>query len=456
MLAVYVSGHGYGHSTRTAEVLRALRERASALKITICTSAPSFLFEGVVGPPLAVRVVECDVGLVQQDALTIDEAGTADAVRRFLAGWDVLVSREARWLRESGARLVLGDIPPLAFAAAAEAGVPSIALGNFSWDWIYAHLAARQPSLAEASAHAAQAYARAGLLLRLPFAGDLSAFPRIEDVPLVARAPELAKTESRRRLGLDARPVVLLSFGGVGMPGLDPAVFGRLDAYLFLLTGQAGGGAAPNVRRLAAGDLSAAGLYYPDLVAAADVVVSKPGYGIVTDCIGARTRLIYTDRGDFPEYPVLVSEMRRYLPVAFVSNADIRTGRLDDALLQVMGLPLPEPPPTNGAAVAADKIVTALQAASRATSAARREDVEARHYVLTVERVLGPQLSHLGQGPVDGCPLPPRVDHPDESSAGLEVLAHLVQHAPGAVARRQHLDDRSGARLGKSLGGCSF
>jgi len=373
VLAVYVSGHGYGHSTRTAEVLRAVRERASALKITICTSAPSFLFEGVVGPPLAVRVVECDVGLVQKDALTIDEAATAEAVRRFRLGWEALVSREARWLRESGARLVLGDIPPLAFAAAAEAGVASIALGNFSWDWIYSHLGARQPALAEAAAHAAHAYARAGLLLRLPFAGDLSAFRRIEDVPLVARAPELEKAEARRRLGLDARPVVLLSFGGVGMPGLEAAAFGRLDEYRFLLTGQAGDGTAPNVRRIEAGELSAAGLYYPDLVAAADVVVSKPGYGIVTDCIGARTRLVYTDRGDFPEYPVLVSEMKHYLPVAFASNADVREGRLDDALRRVMTLPFPAPSPTNGAAVAADRIVAALQAESRATSGDRRE-----------------------------------------------------------------------------------
>jgi L-arabinokinase len=338
----------------------------------VCTSAPSFLFE-VVGPPLAVRPVECDVGLIQKDALTIDEAGTAEALRPFLLGWESLVSREARWLRESGARLVLGDIPPLAFAAAAEAGIPSIAIGNFSWDWIYAHLAARQPELAAAAAHAARAYARAALLLRLPFAGDLEAFPRVEDVPLVARAPEMAKAEARRRLGLDARPVVLLSFGGVGMPGLEAAALGRLDAYRFLLTGRAGGGEAPNLRRLEARDLSAAGLHYPDLVAAADVVVSKPGYGIVTDCIGARTRLVYTDRGDFPEYPVLVSEMPRYLPAAFASNADVREGRLGEALGQVMKLPFPEPPPTNGAAVAADRIVAGLQAESRAAAAARRD-----------------------------------------------------------------------------------
>ena len=141
MLAVYVSGHGYGHSTRTAEVLRALRARAAELPIVIRTSAPAFLFEGVIAPPLAVRRVECDVGLVQHDALAIDEAGTVAAWRGFMDGWDERVAGEAAWLRGAGARLVLGDIPPLAFAAAAEAGVPSIALGNFSWDWIYAHIA---------------------------------------------------------------------------------------------------------------------------------------------------------------------------------------------------------------------------------------------------------------------------------------------------------------------------
>jgi L-arabinokinase len=360
VLAVYVSGHGYGHATRTAEVLRAVRERARDLPITVCTSAPKSLFEGVVGPPLSVRRVECDVGLIQKDALTIDEAGTVDELRRFLDGWDALVAREARWLSDAGARLVLGDIPPLAFAAAAAAGIPSVALGNFSWDWIYRHLAARQPALAEAASHAAAAYAHAERLLRLPFAGDLSAFRRIEDLPLVARMPALDKAEARRSLGLDARPVVLLSFGGVGMPGLEPAALGRLDEYLFLLTGRAGAGEAPNLRRIEAEDLAAAGLAYPDLVAAADVVVSKPGYGIVSDCIGAAARFVYTDRGDFPEYPILVAEMPRYLPVAFASSADVRAGRLDEALRQVMALPFPAPPPTNGASVAADRLLAAL------------------------------------------------------------------------------------------------
>jgi L-arabinokinase len=361
MLAVYVSGHGYGHSTRTAEVLRALRERAPALPITVCTSAPAFLFEGVVKAPLAVRRVECDVGLVQKDALVIDEAGTAAAWEAFAAGEEGRVAAEAAWLRESGARLVVGDIPPLAFQAAAEAGVLSVALGNFSWDWIYEHLAGRVPALGDAASRAREAYRRAEFLLRLPFAGDLRAFRRVEDVPLVARKPTVGKAEARRRLGLGRGPLVLLSFGGLGVPGLKLAPLGALDRYRFLLTGRTGDGEAPsNVHHVEAGRLEAAGLGYADLVGAADVVVTKPGYGIVTDCIGAGTRLVYTDRGDFPEYPVMVAEMPRYLPALFTRNEDVLEGRLGRALDGVLALPFPDPPRTDGAAVAAERLLTLL------------------------------------------------------------------------------------------------
>jgi hypothetical protein len=361
MLAVYVSGHGFGHSTRTAEVLREIRSRAPSLPIAVRTSAPAFLFEGEVAPPLAVHRVPCDVGLVQHDALAIDEAATVVAWRAFMDGWDDRVAGEAAWLRASGARLVLGDIPPLAFAAAAGAGVASIALGNFSWDWIYAHLARRLPVLREAAAQAGETYARAELLLRLPFAGDLSAFRRIEDVPLVARKPRVGRAEARERLRLDRRPAVLLSFGGLGLPGLEAAAFGALARYQILLAGQTLAAPVPaNVRPLDGRALRGAGLDYPDVVGAVDIVVTKPGYGIVTDCIGAGTRLVYTDRGDFPEYPVMVDEMPRYLPAVFASNQEVREGRLARALDEVQALPFPAPPRTDGASVAAEKLLERL------------------------------------------------------------------------------------------------
>jgi hypothetical protein len=361
MIAVYVSGHGFGHSTRTAEVLRKVRERAPDLEIVVVTSAPSFLFEGVVAPPLTVRPVECDIGLVQRDALVIDEAGTAARWREFAAGWDELVGFEARWLKAARTRLVLADIPPVAFTAAEEAGVPAVGLGNFSWDWVYSHAASREPVLGEAAAVARQSYATASVLLRLPFAGDLSAFPRIEDVPLVARLPGRSREDARRALGWGREPTVLLSFGGPGLPGVDLGAYGRLDGYRFVLTGASGEGSPPgNLVRLGAGDLEAAGLEYTDLVGAADVVVTKPGYGIVTDCIGAGTPMVYTDRGDFPEYPILSREMKRYIPAVHATNDEVRQGRLGSALEAVRALPLPQRPRIDGADVAAERLLAEL------------------------------------------------------------------------------------------------
>jgi hypothetical protein len=346
MLAAYVSGHGFGHLMRLCEVLRAVRARAPSLPITLVGAVPRALALREVPPPFTVRGVQCDVGLAQRDALVIDEAATAQRCRAFEATWDARVGEEAAYLRASGARAVLGDIPPLAFAAAERAGVPSVALGNFSWDWIYRHLAAREPSLAASADRAARAYGPAALLLALPFAGPFPAFARREDVGFVARCPRVARTEARRRLALDGRAAVLVSFGGVGLPGLTRAVLAEERNLQFLFPDELG-----------ATRLEAIGLDYPDVVGAADVVVTKPGYGIVTDAIGAGTRVVFTERGDFPEYPIMVREMPRWLACEHVGNDDLRAGRVAGAIRRVLERPMPPPPDLGGADRAAQRVL---------------------------------------------------------------------------------------------------
>jgi L-arabinokinase len=350
MLIAYVSGHGFGHMTRLCEVLAAVRARAPALPIHFVGEVPEVLVRRAVPGPLEVRRATNDVGLVQRDALRIDEPATAARCRAFDAAFAARADEEAAFLRRSGARAVLADIPALAFAAAARAGVPAIGLGNFSWDWIYRHLARREPALAASAELAASAYRDAALLLELPFAGDLSAFPRRASVGFVARRPRVAREEARRRLGIGAEPAVLVSFGGVGLPGLRREVLAaRLPGHRFLLPDE-----------LVAERLDALGLDYPDVVGAADVVVTKPGYGIVTDAIGAGTRIVYTERGDFPEYPIMVEQMPRWLACVHVGNEDLREGRIGDAVRRVLAAPVPAPPDLGGAARAAEHVLATL------------------------------------------------------------------------------------------------
>jgi L-arabinokinase len=356
LIVAYVSGHGFGHVVRTAEVLRAVREQEPRMPVTVVTSADSAFARRTVPAPAAVRPLECDVGLAQRDALSIDEAETLRRWRAFQALSPEWVRDEAGWLRRVGARVVLGDVPPLAFDAAAEAGVPGVALANFSWDWVYRHLAGRLPALAEAAEACAASYRRTGVLLELPFAGDLGAFPRREPVGLLARRPGVDRREARRRLGLPGGPLVLLSFGGLGLPCFDPRVLAGLAEFHFVTAGE--WPALPgNATGVPATRLEAAGLGYHDLVGAADVVVTKPGYGIVSDAIGAGTRIVYTERGDFPEYAVLVEGMKRYLPCAHVANADLLAGRLRPALSSVLAEPACPSADTGGATTAARRLL---------------------------------------------------------------------------------------------------
>lgn len=360
MLAAYVSGHGFGHATRTAEVLRAVRQEAPDLPLAVVTSAPEALFRESLSGPFTYRRLPTDVGLAQRGALAIDEAETLARWRAFEAERPALVEAEARWLREVGVEAVLADVPPLAFEAAEKAGVPGVGLTNFSWDWIYGHFARRNAGFAEAARSAASAYARAELLLELPFAGDLGAFPRREPIPMVARRPRRPREETRRLLGLGGGPVVLVSFGGLGLPGFAPRVLAGLREFRFVL-GAGEDDLPANVRAVSRQGLAALGLAYRDVIAAADAVVTKPGYGTVTDCIAAGVRLVYTDRGDFPEYPILVEGMARYLPCAYVTNDDVGAGRLGAALARVLAAPLPPPPRLDGAEVAARRLLAVAE-----------------------------------------------------------------------------------------------
>jgi L-arabinokinase len=345
------------------EVLRAARALDPRRPLAVVTSGPERLYRQAVPGPIEFRSLECDVGLAQRGALVMDEAATVAKWRAFVERDGERVAAEARWLRGKGACVVLGDIPPLAFAAAAQAGAPSVGLSNFSWDWIYRYMAPRQPALAEAAEWAAKSYHLCGLLLQLPFAGDLSAFPRREKIPLVARQPHVSRAEARRRLGLPDVRLALISFGGLGLPGFDPSLLGQVKGWEFLLTGiETGGlvnasGGPANATGLDVDRAAALGLGYVDLVGAVDVCVTKPGYGIVSDAIAARTRMVYTERGDFPEYPILVDQMARWLPSRHVSNADLGAGRLQEALDAVMADPFPPPPDTSGAERAARRLL---------------------------------------------------------------------------------------------------
>jgi hypothetical protein len=379
-IVFYISGHGFGHASRDVEIVNALHALAPTVRVVVRTSAPRWLFDLTLTGPVDWQPRECDTGIVQVDSLRLDVEATLARADAFHATLDTKADEEARFLRAAGAALVVGDIPPLAFAAAAAAGLPSIAIGNFTWDWIYegyeetAAVAPRLvPTLRGAYAHATEA-------LRLPVHGGFEPFARVSDVPFVARRSQRDPRETRRRLGLPEGRLVLASFGGYGLEDIDLSHLAALEGWTVVTTSSvqarrrdpepgapepaaAADDALPaTVRFVDEKGIYAAGYRYEDVVAAVDVVATKPGYGIIAECIANGAAMVYTSRGRFVEYDMMVREMPRYLRCAFLSNTELYEGRWQRALDEVVAQPdPPERPRVDGAEVVARRIVALLR-----------------------------------------------------------------------------------------------
>src|SRR5262245_40798602 len=271
-----ISGHGFGHASRIIEVIRALVQRAQPLSIEVRTSVSGHLFANSLGTSVEVNQVECDTGMVQVDSLSIDEVASIANAKAFYATFVQRAGAEARYLRSAKVDLVIADIPPLGFAAAAAAGIPSIAIGNFTWDWIYAAYPEQSPGVVIDDIRAAQQ--SVFRVLRLPLSAGFDGLDKVTRmIPFIARHSQREPAEVRRWLGVDERrPLLLLSFGAYSLPELDVAQLAALREYSIATTD------FPTLRDTISGAkeivsiperrLYGDGLRYEDLVHAADVV----------------------------------------------------------------------------------------------------------------------------------------------------------------------------------------
>ncbi len=298
----YISGHGFGHTTREIEVMKTLLNRDPEVRIFVKTDAPEWFFR--LNLPMArvtLLAESCDVGVVQTDSFRANRKETLERFAKFYLDFKKIVPSEVTWVRKNKIDLIVGDIPPLAFEVSRAAGVPGVAVANFSWDWIYEPYVADAPELAWVVPVLKMLYGKADALLRLPLHGDLSAFPNPRDISFIARKARLSREAVRSRLLPESKgknKIGLISLRAEDLQKIDLRRLEKTREFEFFVFAE-----APGIRNLHS--LPPDFLPYQELVHAADVVISKPGYGIVSECLANRTPLLFTSREDFREYDVL-------------------------------------------------------------------------------------------------------------------------------------------------------
>jgi L-arabinokinase len=352
-MAYYITAHGYGHGTRSCDIICALHAAAPGIPILVKTDLPLAFMQSRL--PSAIKIMRgaFDTGLVQKDSIQVDLEASLHAVEELYAHEKALIAQELDFIERENIGLVVADIPAIPLEAARRANVPTIATGNFGWDWIYSDFVRHDSRWQTYVEKFRSAYRQTDLLLRQPFAEPMAAFPRQADLPLLAKPGINRREELAAHTGADpAKKWVLLSFTTLNLaqPALERlSYFMKYDIFTVEPLEWKDSGIHCISRSTAS---------FADALASVDVVVTKPGFGIISECIANDKPIIYADRENFLEYPVLVEGIERYCQNVFIPAADLYSGNLAPALEAIETAPAPtETMPRGGAEIAAQKIL---------------------------------------------------------------------------------------------------
>ncbi|MCE9615208.1 MAG: hypothetical protein K8T26_13095 [Lentisphaerae bacterium] len=352
-LAVFVSPHGMGHAARAAAILAALHDRLPALQTHLYTLVPAPFFRESGVTNLVYRRCDTDLGLVQKNPLEEDVTATLHQLARRLPFDNTVVRTLAAELLAHGCRAVLCDIAPLGLAVARTAGLPSILVENFTWDWIYAGYAQREPAFTPFIDLMRATFALADFRMQtepvcLPLPGAFQ-------TGVVSRRPRTPRDAVRARLGLaPGAPAVLLTGGVIpgGAAGLAP--LRHATPYQFIAVG----GQAPEQRDGQVVSLpTTSDIYHPDLVHACDVVVGKLGYSTLAEVYHAGVPFAYLTRDQFRESKSLEAFAVSCMPSQRIAYPELVDGGWIRALPALLAQPRVTRSTTNGAERAADWLV---------------------------------------------------------------------------------------------------
>lgn len=356
-VAFFISPHGFGHAARASAVILALRAQQPELGIEIFTRVPEWFFQETLGQGYRYHSLLTDIGMVQRTPVDEDAPETLRRLQAFVPFSEKLMDRLAARLHALNCCLVLADISPLGLAAARRAGLPSILLENFTWDWIYAAYLPEVPGLAEPMAYLQHVFAQADYHIQTEPVCDPQPGVDLVAAP-ITRLPRTDPAALRRQIGVppDQR-VVLVTLGGIKETVGVSENLSRADDLFFIIPG----GATEAQRRPNQLLLPHhSGFYHPDLLHASDGVVGKPGYSTLSETYAAGIPFAYLPRPRFREYPVLAAFIEREIGGFAIRAPEFERGEWIDKLRGLLNTRLRQPRPANGAAQVADFMLQVL------------------------------------------------------------------------------------------------
>lgn len=344
----YISSHGYGHGVRSCTVCNSL---SNEVTLTIRSNLPEQFFHEELSRPFSYYPGEFDCGCIQSDSVTVNIKKTLQTYCEIAARNESILADEVHWCKEHNVAGIVSDIASFPFEVASKAGISSIGISNFSWEDIYEPYLENMPEFETRFNTIKNQYGMAELLLALYPSNPMKSFTCRKEVPVVGRRGRDIKGKIRKRYNISENKRIGLIY--TGDFGMDSASWRRLESFdgwefvgVYPIPGN-----PSNYHLVTKNEFT-----YQDISASVDLMISKIGYGVYSECLINGVPLLYLPRTDFAEYPVLEKAVKEWGFGYCLSYKDYIDLQWEQALVEMANASPPKRYDCNGDYICAKEL----------------------------------------------------------------------------------------------------
>ena len=344
-IAYFISPHGFGHAARAAAVMQAISDFDASVRFEIFTTVPAWFFADSISASFACHELLTDIGLVQKTAFQADLNKTLHCLDEFFPVPESQIAEIAAAVNRLNCLLVICDIAPLGISIAKEAGIPSVLVENFTWDWIYEQYSSTHKGFQKHVTHLQSLLQDVDYHIKTepvccPGLVDLTTAP-------VSRQVKTPADRVRKSLGLtETARMVLITTGGIQQRYNFLNELKRLPDIHFVMPG-----AGPKMKIQGNCIIlpHRSDYYHPDLVNASDAVVGKVGYSTLAEVYHVGIPFGYVTRSKFRESKPLADFIEDRLQGISIQESDFNSGIWTTKIRKLLNLQRVQHSVTNGA-----------------------------------------------------------------------------------------------------------
>jgi len=286
----YITDHGLGHTTRSIAIIRELLNEG--IEVIIRNSNVNYLSKSL--PNVKIISGTTDVGpTMKKNGVMVDKKKTLENIGKWVDSIHTVSDNEYNLILKIKPNLIVSDISAMPFLASHKAKVNSVAISNFSWVDVLAGFPNKQIKLLE------EAYDLADLTIQLPLGTQMRSFKNVKKIGLVCKKSTDSRKSIRKKLGLKDS---------------DLCVFVNLGSHFTVKPK-----ISSNVKIISTGaHIYSDNVTYidpwiegQDLISASDLVLSKCGYGMISECLTNKIPFLYLLDTNHLEQKAISNELNR-------------------------------------------------------------------------------------------------------------------------------------------------